>query len=390
MKESLSFPLGDVPFYWRMLDDFGADRKGIPDLLPFSFSFRPELQLITQFENSAVLDWLRRVYREDANVGYLQEGHALSVPYGDEFLRFVDEVLDRHQLSPKSAMEIGCGGVYLLKRLRDRGFAVCGIDPSPVSSQQARNAGLELIADFYPSPGLSRRADLLFHHNVLEHVADPVEFLRAHHANLNPGGQVIVAVPDCSEAIERGDVSMMLHEHLVYFDEASLANTFIAAGFEVLDVGRSRFGGVLFGAARMPSVASAVTPLPENPGTAKFDRFRKLADRAIQNFSSWMESHRAAGRSVGFYVPLRAIPYLAACGHLSGYRFFDDDPGIHSKYFAGIRVQVEDFKDLSANPVDHLLVASLAFGEKIATKVKNRFEDNVRTSVLRDILPPDT
>jgi 2-polyprenyl-3-methyl-5-hydroxy-6-metoxy-1,4-benzoquinol methylase len=369
-----------------MLDHYGADRLGIPDLLPFSFSFRPELQLVTQLENPEVIHWLRRVYQEDANVGYLQEGHALSVPYGDEFLRFLDQLLVASRMAPRTAMEIGCGGVYLLRMLKARGLEVCGVDPSPVSAEQARRSGIELITEFYPSPSLTRKADLIFHHNVLEHVADPVAFLRAHHANLEPRGLVVTAVPDCSEAIERGDISMMLHEHLVYFDEDSLARTLTAAGFEVLEIGRSRYGGVLFGAGRAPGTA-----IPESAGVddhGKFDRFCRNAESAIERFRRWMYEHSAPGRGAGFYVPLRAIPYLAACGRMGGYRFFDDDPGIRGKYFCGVDVPVENFDDLAAHPVDSILVASLAFGEKIAGKMTTRLKDRIRVTLLRDLVAP--
>lgn len=379
-----SFALGNIPFYWRMLDDFGADRLGIPDLLPFSFAFRPELQLVTQLENPEVLRWLHRVYRENANVGYLQEGHALALPYGNEFLSFLDELLAKNQLTPQTAMEIGCGGVYLLKMLKARGMTVCGVDPSPVSGEQARQAGIELIADFYPAQGLTRKVDLVFHHNVLEHVADPVKFLQAHHNNLQPGGLIVVAVPDCTEAIEHGDISMMLHEHLAYFDAESLARTFTAAGFEVLDIGRSRYGGVLFGAGHVPVTATRTSI--GNTDTGKFDRFCNNATLVINRFDQWMVERSASRCGIGFYVPLRAVPYIATCGRTADHRFFDDDPGIYGKYFAGIKVRVENFNDLKERPVDHLLISSLPFGDRIAQKITAGIEKRINVTLLRDLV----
>jgi 2-polyprenyl-3-methyl-5-hydroxy-6-metoxy-1,4-benzoquinol methylase len=378
-----TFELGNVPFYWRMLDSFGADRLGVPDYLPFGFSFRPELQLVIQRPNSAVLGWLNRVYRENANVGYLQDGHALSLPYGEEFLRFLDSQLAQRAPASQRATEIGCGGTYLLKMLKDRGIDVCGVDPSPVSRLHAQRAGIELIEDFYPTRLLSRKADLLFHHNVLEHVSDPVGFLRAHHADLNPDGVVATAVPDCTEHIEHGDLSMMLHEHLAYFDADSLALTLTAAGFRVLDIARSRFGGVLYGAARpgknVPPTQRAMTD------NDKFTRFCRKAERAIRHFGDWVRARVAAPNGLGFYVPLRAIPYLAACGIARGVRFFDDDPGIRGRYFAGIDVPVESFEDLKARPVDHLMICSHAFGARIAERVAQHFGGRIRIALLHEL-----
>jgi SAM-dependent methyltransferase len=271
--------------------------------------------------------------------------------------------------------------------LRDRGLDVCGIDPSPVSSQQAQRAGIALIQDFFPSPRITRKADLMFHHNVLEHVSDPVAFLEAHHANLNPGGLVVTAVPDCSECIEGGDVSMVIHEHLAYFDSDSLARTFAAAGFQDVHVGRSSFGGVLYGSGR--AAGNAGTAAPAAPGNEdKFSRYCDKARITLARFGDYARRAAAAPHGVGFYVPLRAIPYLSACSLSAPFRFFDDDPGIHGKYFAGVDVPVENFDDLAARPVSHLLVCSFSFGEKIAARVRQHFGPRVQVTLLQDLVAP--
>ena len=64
-----SLDLGDVPFYWRVKKLKNQAPHEIPTHLPFSFSFIDDLQLLIQKRNTVVLDWLERVYKEDANVG---------------------------------------------------------------------------------------------------------------------------------------------------------------------------------------------------------------------------------------------------------------------------------------------------------------------------------
>lgn len=80
--------LGLVPFYWRTKPAPGPDGSGIPQRLPFAFAFDRGLQLVIQQRRPEVLDWLHVVYTRDANVGYLQEGHALAESYGNDFLNF--------------------------------------------------------------------------------------------------------------------------------------------------------------------------------------------------------------------------------------------------------------------------------------------------------------
>jgi 2-polyprenyl-3-methyl-5-hydroxy-6-metoxy-1,4-benzoquinol methylase len=183
MVESLE--LGEVPFYWRIKNTAAQPPHDVPARLPFAFSFMEDLQLVIQRRDPVVLQWLEHVYKEDANVGYLQEGHALAESYGGEFIEFFLRASALLPQPPVSAADIGCGGVYLLQKMREQGLTVKGIDPSPVTAAAGRKAGIEIVPDFYPSPSLTEHFDVLFHYDVLEHVKDPVAFLRAHHANLS-------------------------------------------------------------------------------------------------------------------------------------------------------------------------------------------------------------
>jgi 2-polyprenyl-3-methyl-5-hydroxy-6-metoxy-1,4-benzoquinol methylase len=370
--------LGLVPFYWRTKTNIDQPPHDIPAVLPFSFSFNEKLQLIIQKRNPDILDALERVYTENANVGYLQEGHALAESYGGEFIEFFERATASLPIRPTSVADIGCGGVYLLQELKKRGLEVKGIDPSPVTVEAGRRAGVEIVPDFYPSPSLTQRFDVLIHYDVLEHVEDPVAFLRSHHANLATSGGIVFAVPDCTEHIELGDVSMMLHEHLNYYDQESLANVVRAAGFEPQLLEPAKHGGVLLCFATSNGTANVGQSGIENAGYTKFDRFHERAKTAMQRFSQLADS--VTDGTLGLYVPLRAFPYLGALRKTSHLRFFDDDPGLHGKFYDGFDVSIENFSDLVANPPKSLMICSLAFGDRIAQKVES---ESLTTLVTR-------
>jgi 2-polyprenyl-3-methyl-5-hydroxy-6-metoxy-1,4-benzoquinol methylase len=356
--------LGNVPFYWRVKSTPQQPPLDIPARLPFSFGFVEELQLVIQRRNPTVLEWLKRVYREDANVGYLQDGHALAASYGGEFIDFFTRASALLSKAPASAADIGCGGVYLLQKVREQGLSVKGIDPSPVTAAAGRKVGIEIVPDFYPSPSLTECFDVLFHYDVLEHVEDPVAFLRAHHANLTPHGALIFAVPDCTHHIRLGDVSMVLHEHLNYFDLESLERVVRAAGFRPLLLAPAHHGGVLLCCAVPDQQQSAKSDA--SPGRAKFETFCQRAGSALDNFAS----HAAVQGSLGLYVPLRAFPYLARVPAGQAVQFFDDDPGLKGRYYDGLDTPVENFEDLCANPPASIIICSLAFGDQIAARLR--------------------
>ncbi len=358
--------LGMVPFYWRTKFTVGQPPQDIPDRLPFRFTFDSGLQLLIQQRDAEVLRWLERVYSEDANVGYLQDGHALAQSYGGEFLGFFQRASAMLPRRPASAADIGCGGVYLLQQVRACGLQVKGIDPSPVTVEAGRRAGIEIIQTFYPTPALVEKFDVLFHYDVLEHIEDPVAFLRAHKANLSEGGGLVFAVPDCTHHIAMGDVSMVLHEHLNYFDKASLANTVRAAGFEPVLLEAAQHGGVLMCCAVVAGNGQQASVAPDREWR-KFAEFTDRAHHALQCFADC--ASRASGRELGLYVPLRAFPYLTQLPADVRLRFFDDDPGLLGRYFDGFDVAVENRAALEARPPEHLMICSLAFGERIAQRL---------------------
>lgn len=372
-----------MAFYWRMRQPGEEVHARIPAFLPFSFAFLSELQLVIQTRRDDTLHWLDAVYREDQNVGYLQEGHALATSYGDDFLAFIERSCGEHGLTPESFIEVGCGGGYLLARLQKKGFYVKGVDPSPVSVRAAESLGVPMLADFYPSSRLVEKVDVMFHYDVLEHVADPVAFLAAHRTNLQTNGHVIIAVPDCTQSILCGDASMAIHEHLNYFDAESLGRTLSHAGFRPLTITPSGYGGVLYAIAQVDSGAASASI--ERHDTGKFQRFTQRLDAFRRGIREFASRHAASQNGLGLYIPLRLIPYLSTIDQVAKIRFFDDDPGILGKRFDGYESAVENFADFLAYPPSGAVIGSFPFGDKIAERIRKALDDRVQIVTLAGI-----
>ena len=377
------YDLGDMAFYWRMRNPGEGPHPRVPAFLPFSFSFMPGLQLVIQKRRTETLHWLDEIYREDQNVGYLQEGHSLAASYGDDFLGFMESACAEHGVAPRSFIEVGCGGGYLLARLQKQGYRVKGVDPSPVSVRAAEALGVPMMADFYPSTRLTDQADVIFHYDVLEHVADPVGFLAAHRANLGASGHVVIAVPDCTQSILRGDASMAIHEHLNYFDADSLGRTLSQAGFIPLKIMPSGYGGVLYALARVGQRADDAGAASHD--LQKFRRFTRQLDAFRQAIRTFAARHGTGAQGLGLYIPLRLIPYIAALGAVTHMRFFDDDPGILGKRFDGYEVPVENFSGFAADPPSGVVIGSFPFGQKIATRIRQALGERVEIVTLEGI-----
>ena len=387
MPKTKTIDLGELSFYWRMADKHGAPASA-PMFLPFAFGFDARTGLITQEPNVRVLGALRRTYLEDHNIGYLQEGHALADKYGQDFLGFIQRMLAESGRPVTSVMDVGCGGCYILNALKDQGFAVFGIDPSPVAARWGRQIGIPIATGFYPVTHGFGKMDVVLSSGVLEHVPDPVTFLRGHREDLAPGGHIIISTPDSAPSIELGDPSMILHEHISYFDEDSLRRVVTEAGYEVLTVGFASYGQSLYCFARPLETRAGPSLASDDQGA--WDKFERFSERLGWSLEAFAQQVRPLvnDRSVnlGFYVPLRALPYLSILKVFDGIRFFDDDPGVHGKYFDGFDVPVENFQDLQARPVTHMIIMSLPHAPAIAKKTRIHFGDRMSIRTLAEII----
>ena len=93
---------------------------------------------------------------------------------------------------PGDAVEIGCGYGGLLAALQSRGWRVRGTEPSAKASAYCASLGLDVLTGFGAAGLPNESADLTVAWHVLEHVRDPVAFVRMLVARVRPGGVVAI------------------------------------------------------------------------------------------------------------------------------------------------------------------------------------------------------
>lgn len=369
-----------MPFYWRFKDTPAHAAGEPPEHVPFGFDYDPAFDLFIETRSPRLTQLLADIYARHANVGFLQDGHSLVNTYGADFWRFLSELLQ--EFPRRSVVEVGCGGCVLLERLQQQGYEVLGVDPSPFAAEAGARKRIPVLQEYFPPRQLNRTPDLIFQVDVLEHIEDPLPFLRSQAACMEEGGIVVVNVPDCSRSLERGDISMALHQHVNMFDTVSLPALFRAAGMEVIRLERSRYGSALYCAARK---ARAADSPPAPVGRERYQAFEAKAAANIERFQTEIQAARASGQSIGFFMPQRAFPYLGTIDWFEGFRVFDNLNLWHQRFLDGLPVAVENQADLVQRPVDHVFVMSLTFGQEVAHQLRASVP-GMRVTTLDDIL----
>lgn len=139
-------------------------------------------------------------------------------------------------------IEVGCGKGHFLEHLSGQGFAVTGFDPA----YEGVNPNI-VKSYFTPYQGLRAEGVILRH--VLEHVPDPVAFLKKI-AEANGGsGLVYIEVPCFDWILERKGWFDVFYEHVNYFRLSDFHRMF----GKVVDSGR------IFGSQYLYIVADLAT-----------------------------------------------------------------------------------------------------------------------------------
>jgi len=145
--------------------------------------------------------------------------------------------------------DIGCGGGSFLDSIKGYAKTAVAIEPSQTFRDSLAKRG-------YPTYAYAKDAardhqggmDVVTSFSVLEHVEDPLGFLKEMRALLAPGGKAFISTPNAADALlEAVPVEyprfFFRKAHLWYFDAQSLRNLAELAGFtSVKIIPHHRFG----------------------------------------------------------------------------------------------------------------------------------------------------
>ncbi len=166
------------------------------------------------------------------------ENHLKKRPF-----RWIAKVLSkRFRGADRSLLEIGCAQGGFLTECAALGWDVEGVDLSAAAVSKAREFGHNVHSGDFRHCQLDRdQYDAVVTLATLEHVQDPLAYLRAAAALIRPGGMLLLTTIDMTglmpRLLGRRWAQVAPPHHLYYFEQAHLAKYLERAGLKPSFVG---------------------------------------------------------------------------------------------------------------------------------------------------------
>ncbi len=286
-------------------------------------------------------------------------------------------------------VEVASNDGALLQAVQARGIPCYGIEPTASTAAAARSRGLEVVEEFFGTPladelaTAGRQADLIFANNVLAHVPDINDFVRAFARLLRPAGVAAFEFPHLLRLIEETQFDTIYHEHFSYLSLAAADRIFSAGGLSVFDVEEiPTHGGSLRVLAQV--AASGARPrLPRVDALLARERaagltslepyrgFQARADAIAQGFLFGLLEARRSGLRVAAYGAAAKgntlLNYAGVRPHLIPY-VVDRNPHKQGLFLPGSRIPIVSEDRLRADRPDRVVILPWNIAGEVASE----------------------
>ena len=299
--------------------------------------------------------------------------------FSPHFQRFLREqaadLVERHRLRGRTALEIGCGKGEFLELLVDSGVASgIGIDPSyrPERTGAEAKGRLQFHQDLYSERYGHLAADLVACRHTLEHIAEPRRFMDTVRRAIGdrPDTVVFFELPELRRILRECAFWDIYYEHCSYFSAGSLARLFRATGFAVDRIALDYDDQYLLLESR-PVAEPVAEPHPDEESLEELEAEVCAFERTMQDrLVTWREE-LGEWRRRGWTVVLwgsgsKAVSYLTTLGVGDEVRLVVDiNPHKHGKFLAGTAHRIGAPAELVSLRPDLVLVMNPVYRQEI-------------------------
>jgi len=305
--------------------------------------------------------------------------------FSSTFSRYAEQLSQRlvhtYDIRDKAVVDIGCGRGDLLQLIckvgNNRGF---GFDPSFAGAvDENLSSSVTISREYFTAEhGRTLAPSLVCCRHVLEHVPDPVEFLRTIRQSLEgPNRPVLyLEVPSGDHLLRSLGLWDYIYEHVSYFSKQSLELALLRAGYEILTVYED-FGGQFLCADVRAREGAEKAPRKPTEGDGRSALVNQSADKMNQKLAGWRQWARelqARGQlGVVWGAGSKGVMFLNLLHKESGgcLKFaVDQNPNKHGQYISGSGQQVVSPAELANLPVEQVVLMNPIYTQEVSERLR--------------------
>jgi SAM-dependent methyltransferase len=184
----------------------------------------------------------------------------------DPACEFIVEEVNRRFKRPVRIAEVGGFDGYVLTRLASVAGDRLLIEGSEAGAAVARRHGVPVLEAFLDeglAQHLGQKFDVVISRHVIEHVREPIVFVRQLATLLAPDGILVIETPDLTWVLDRVQVRTVMLQHLHLFSPRSLRLLMVAkCGLGIDRIAFLPSGAVIVSATKHPEVSEGAEELP--------------------------------------------------------------------------------------------------------------------------------
>ena len=271
-------------------------------------------------------------------------------------------------------LEIGCGSGEFLEMLVQRtGAQALGIDQSLPEERVGAHGSMRLARISLAEAGREGPFDLVVFRHVLEHIEDPIGFLRAVRDLVSHEGTAIYCeVPNGALMLDDLAIWDLIYEHVGYFTARSLRQVFDRSSLE-RGVVECAFGDQYLQFFWSPELSSASIAEPSGRETGQSEHPGKdsFASTVEEKLEFWKRELATDSRTTAVWgAGSKGVTFANLCLPSSDGKFLvDQNPRKHGRFVPGTGhvVKPPDAEVLAM--VDRVIVMNPLYREEIEAVV---------------------
>jgi len=286
----------------------------------------------------------------------------------------------------KTIFDIGAFNGTFLNIARNKGYTVFGIEPSEEGVQEAMDKyGIRIIKGFLNeefSNSFNEKFDIVTIRHVLEHIQNPLSFLKLAIKITNPYKYVYIEVPDTSRPFANNIADFFSNQHIMHYTEGSLRNITNILGLRVVTVKKLQEIPVIRMLLKNEKIESCPLKNEYEINKKIIEEYKSRRQVFIPNLKSKIDPHI---KRIILYGAGMHTTQLLQTGLLNNIKIdciVDSNPKKHGMLFEGYEVQSPEILKDKNIPV---LISSYDSQEEISNYLKINFPHLIQIKLYDEI-----